>query len=469
MFRITALALGILALFYSINVKLGGKAKEVSSADEELVPKKKLKKREPASVKKRVQAPKRKMPTYQPQSIPREESPRRDEPYDDYADTSGGGSAAPQTYSVGSTYSYGGGGGYSSGRSYSGNSSSSGRGDSSSDSSSSGTGSSSVGGGQYYSGVPYPTVSTGGSSGGDTSEEDDDDDDDNGNSSGGSNTASLTCSSNQGGGAYPNPITVGLNCSSPSEIKYCLSEGACCDPRTSGTVYTSNLIIGELSGDYCLSFYGESSSLGKASDVTQLNYGINNTLPDIQVNHEQTFFQTTQLSGRSEIRSNDAGKQNYVMGQISLKSNDPGPSGLNMSCAEIVTNYIELPQSPVATMSPFDMLGLTVTQQAVTSLDVEDLIYGDNFITSYVIDRNYATPLYSCATTKINLWDFEYFQAGVAHASPVTGNYREFAGEFTVYGFFEPDEETVYQAQSGSSSEEIDGRSLKSGMFSIFF
>ena len=477
MFRITALALGILALFYSINVKLGGKAKEVSNVDEELVPKKKLKKREPASIKKVAQTPKRNTPTYQPQVIPRDDSPRRDEPIiDDYADSSSVGSAPQQTYSMGNSYSYGGGGGgsgYSSGRSYSGDSS--GLRGSGSSSSSSGSSGSSLGGTQYFSGVPYSgTVSSGGttgssSGGGSNNNDDDDDDNDSGNSSGGSNTASLTCSSNQGGGAYQNPITVGLTCSSPSTIKYCLSQGACCDPRVSGTVYSSNLIIGELSGDYCLSFYGESSTLGKSSTVTQLNYDINNILPDIQVTHKQTFFQTTQLSGRSEIRSNDSGKQNFVMGQISLKSNDPGPSGLNMSCGEIVTNYVELPQSPVATMSPFDMLGLTVTQQAVTSIDVDDLVYGDNFITSYVIDKNYATPLYSCSTTKINLWDFEYFQAGVAHASPVTGNYREFAGEFTVYGFFESDEETVYQAQSGSSSEEIDGRSLKSGMFSIFF
>jgi len=225
-----------------------------------------------------------------------------------------------------------------------------------------------------------------------------------------------------------------------------------------------------MTGDYCLSFYGESTSLGKTSTITQLSYGIDNRLPDIQVTHKQTFFQTTQLSGRSEIRSNDAGKQNFAMGQISLKSYNPDSSVTNKSCSEILTNYVELAPASVVTMSPFDMLGLSTTQQAVTSLDADDLVYGDNYITSYVVDKNYATPIYSCSTTKINLWDFEYFQAGVAHASAVTsGNYREFAGEFTVYGFFEPDEETVYQAQSGSSSEEIDGRSLKSGMFSIFF
>src|SRR5690606_1380613 len=148
-----------------------------------------------------------------------------------------------------------------------------------------------------------------------------------------------------------------------------------------------------------------------------LSYGINNILPDIQVEHQQTFFQTTQLSGKSKIRSNDAGKQNFVMGQISLKSNDPGPAGLDMSCGEIVTNYVTLPKSPVPTMSPFDMFDLKITEQVVTSFDPEDLVYGDNFITSYVIDKNYATPLYSCSTTKINLWDFEYFQAGVAHGS----------------------------------------------------
>lgn len=461
MFRITALTLGILALFYSINVKLGGKPKEVVDVEEELVPKKKLKKREPASIKKNtVRTPKNNIPTYQPQSIPRDDSPRRDDPVDDYADSSsGGGSSAPESYSMGSNYSYGGGGGgYSSGRSYAGNSGSSGtKGSDSISTSSSPLPPSVFPGPQIFPNQPIPV---------DKPKKDDDDEEE---KDEGGNTASLTCSSNQGGGAYQNPITVGLNCSSPSKIKYCLSEGTCCDPRVSGTVYTGNIAIGEKSGDYCLSFYGESTSLGKSSSVTQLSYDINNSLPDIQVTHKQTFFQTTQLSGRSEIRSNDSGKANFVMGQINLKRNDPGPSGLNLSCGQIVSNFVELPHNPVATMSPFDMMGLTTSQRAVTSLDVEDLAYGDNYITSYVIDKNYSTPLYSCATTKINLWDFEYFQAGVAHASPVVGNYREFAGEFTVYGFFEQDEDNVYQAQSGSSSEEIDGRSLKSGMFSIFF
>ena len=60
-------------------------------------------------------------------------------------------------------------------------------------------------------------------------------------------------------------------------------------------------------------------------------------------------------------------------------------------------------------------------------------------------------------------------QADVSHASAVTGNVREFAGEFSVYGFFEADETNVYRGPAGSSSEDKDGRSLKSGLFSIFF
>lgn len=458
MFRITALTLGILALFYSINVKLGNKPAEVAYEDEAPVKKvKKIKKREPASVpqKKAVTPPPRNYQQYQPEP-PRFDAPEPEMPADDYAS---GGSPAQQPSYVSSGYSYGSGSGrsYASGRSYSGGSS--GSSSSGSGSSSSGT-STATSSPVYYGGggvlLPPSTPI-------DQPTNDDDDvaDDDTD-----TTVTSLTCASNKGGGAYANPIAVGLTCSSTAQIKYCVSQGACCDPKTAGSSYSSDVVVGEYSGTYCLSFYGESASLGKSSTVTQLTYTINNTLPDIQVNHPQTFYQTTQLVGRSFLKSNDFEKSNYEMGQISLKSHDPGSA----SCSDIVTNYVSLPApAPAVVMSPLNMATVALSQQVNIPFSATHLTYGDNFITSYVVNRNYATPLYACSTTKINLTDFEYFQADVSHASAVTGNVREFAGEFSVYGFFEKDETNVYRGPAGSSSEDQDGRSLKSGLFSIFF
>lgn len=457
MFRITALTLGILALFYSINVKLGNKPQEVTYEDEAPVKKvKKIKKREPASVPKKaaVTPPQRSIPQYQPET-PRFDPPEPEVPVEEYA-ASGGGDGSQPTY-VSSGYSYGSGSGsrssYSSGRSYDSGSSSG----SSGSSSSSGSASNPIiyGGGGGVLLPPSNPV--------DMVDDDDDEDDDDEDTT---PAVELTCSSNKGGGAYANPIAVGLSCSSTAQIKYCVSQGSCCDPKTAGSSYTSDVVIGQNSGSYCLSFYGESSSLGKSSTVTQLSYTINNTLPDLQVSQTQTFFQTTQLVGRSFLKSNDFEKPGYEMGQISLKSNDPGSA----SCSEIVTNYVSFPApTPAVVLSPLDMSTVLLSQQVNVPFSATHLSYGDNFITSYVVNKNYATPLYSCSTTKINLMDFEYFQADVSHAAAVSGGVREFAGEFTVYGFFEADETNVYRGPAGSSSEEQDGRSLKSGLFSIFF
>lgn len=453
MVRLTALALGILALFYSINVKLDKKP-QVAFDDEDLRPKKvrKVKKaRAPASVAKKAVIPPTKNEQFRPEP-PRYEAPEPDMPVEDYG-SSGGESVAQPSY-VSSGYSYGGGRG-SSGRS---NSDYSSRGNNSTSDStnkeSNYTPPVCVGCGPIPLPPEPPKPPSEPCKGEECPQPEKPTD------------ATLTCSSNKGGGAYANPIAVGLTCSSTAKIKYCLSQGACCDPKTSGTSFTSNVVVGADSGSYCLSFYGESSSLDKSSTVTELSYTINNTLPDIQVSHPQTFFQTTQLSGRSFLKSNDFEKLNFEMGQISLKSNNPGTA----DCEEIVTNYVSLPApAPAVVLSPLDMSAIDLSKQVNVPFSLSHLTYGDNYITSYVVNKNYATPLYACSTTKVNLSDFEYFQADASQASSVVLNVREFSGEFTVYGFFEPDITNPSRGPAGSSTEDKDGRSLKSGLFGIFF
>jgi hypothetical protein len=78
----------------------------------------------------------------------------------------------------------------------------------------------------------------------------------------------LTCSTNVGDGVFGNPIQVSISCTATADIRYCIDAGSCCDPESSGISYTAPIVIGAESGDYCLSFFGETASF-KFSNVTQ--------------------------------------------------------------------------------------------------------------------------------------------------------------------------------------------------------
>jgi hypothetical protein len=261
---------------------------------------------------------------------------------------------------------------------------------------------------------------------------------------------------------------VTISCTSAATIRYCLSENTCCDPETSGTTYTSNVVIGAQQGTYCLSFYGESTSSSIESSIVQQSYTISNTLPHLEVSHPQIFYQTTELAGMGHIASDDFGKLNFGVGQVNLKNNDPGPSGLDLDCDEIVTNYVTFPPVTPVILSFFDTLGVSPLSQLDVPFTRTHLEYGDNFITTYMTNNNHPAPLYSCSTTKVTLEDFEFFQGEVAHAEDGTNTVREFSGGLSSYGFFE-EETTVYRGPAGTSAEEMDGQRLESGIFSIFY
>lgn len=298
-----------------------------------------------------------------------------------------------------------------------------------------------------------------------------DDSNDGNDSSGSTSQSSISCSSDVGGGAYNNPISVGVTCSSGSVIKYCLSEGVCCDPFTEGTTYSSRIVIGAQEGNYCLSYYGSGS--GIQSSLTQLNYNIDNTLPHLEVTHPKIFYQTTELSGKNSLASNDFGKASHGVGVLNLKSNDPGPAGMNLDCEETVTNYVSFPApAAVEILSFFLTAGLASTDQVNVPLMLSGLQYGDNFITSYMENSSYAAPLYSCSTTKVTLKDFDYFQADMFHGETGTSSVREFSGGFMAYGFFEPELDTVPalpRGPAGVSAQDTNGVVLESGLFGVFY
>lgn len=292
--------------------------------------------------------------------------------------------------------------------------------------------------------------------------------------SGSGNLSTLTCATDVGAGAYNNPISVAINCTTTATIKYCVSNTACsvstCDP-TAGAVYSSPVVIGATQGSFCLSFTGTSTA-GIVSTEVDANYIINNTLPHLDVTHVQTWYQTTELTGVSAIASNDFGLPGFGAGQINMKHNDPGASGLNLACDEIATNYVTYPApAPLSILDLFDTSGIANTDQIDVPLVLADLEYGDNFITSYMKNSNYAAPLYSCSTTKVRLEDFDYFQADSSHGEDGTNTVREFAGGFTAYGFFEPElaDPMLPRSPAGVSAEETSGERLESGIFSIFY
>jgi hypothetical protein len=279
---------------------------------------------------------------------------------------------------------------------------------------------------------------------------------------------SFTCSAAIGSGAYGHPIAVNLSCSSTATIRYCLNQGSCCDPETAGIPYSGPIIIGAEDGSYCLSFEGENSS-NIISSLIQHNYTISSELPDLEVSLEKIFYQTTQLEGSHFIHSDDFGKNGYELGGINLKSHNPGPAGENMECKDIVQNYGTLPSpTPLLVFNPLNLLPFSSSQQLTIPLPLEKLDYGDNYLTNYIINNNFASPLYSCSTNLITLKDFDLFSAEAAHGDVGTNSVREFTGSFIPLGPFEPTE-TVFRGPAGSAIDQDGEQELRAGSFGIFY
>jgi len=280
-----------------------------------------------------------------------------------------------------------------------------------------------------------------------------------------------TCSASISGGSFNNPIGVTLNCSTISTIHYCVgidSGSGCCDPHSASSVYSSRIVVGPDNGNYCLSYYGESASAGLSVDYSH-SYTINSTLPNLQVAHPQINYQTTQLTGKTLVTSTDFGKSGYSIGQVNMMTHDPGPSALNLKCEEIVSNYTNYTApNALEILTALDVSGDNPGLQIEIPFRLDQVDYGDNYVTSYIVNSNYVVPLYSCSTTKITLNDFEYFQENIAFGDTGTNAVREFSGGLTPFGFFE-EETVVYRGPAGASAEDNAGQKLEYGMFGIFF
>lgn len=279
-------------------------------------------------------------------------------------------------------------------------------------------------------------------------------------------TVNLTCSVNLGEGSYQAPSSVSISCSTAADIKYCLGENVCCDPESSGVVYTTPITVGTEAKTYCLSYIGLSDD--SVSSIYQKSYTFNPSMPALSVAHTKTYYQTTQLSGVDYISSTNFGTPHNQIGQINFKLRDPGPSGLNLTCDEVIDTYSSytLP-SPVVVLGPLDTSSFSPSDQVEVILSLAKLDYGNNFITTYAKNTDYADKK-SCSTTNVVLYDFEYFQDTVAHGDVGTDTVREFSGGFSPYGFFETDTQ-VYRGPAGVSTENQSGQELRTGLFSVFY
>lgn len=285
----------------------------------------------------------------------------------------------------------------------------------------------------------------------------------------------LTCSANLNGGTFPSAINVGLSCSTSAEIKYCVSSGACCDPEVSGTVYTGNITIGNTDGNYCLSFFGRSDTIGKTSPVIDQTYTINQDVPDINSMFVQRYFQTTQLTAMNYLESSDFSKDGFMAGQVNLGGIDPSPAGLNLSCQTLMTDtiYADSPEYSFTTLlAEMSIEGLLATQALQIPMTRPELIYGENNIVTYMANNNGPLPVYGCSMNKVYLSDFEYFQAELAFGDdPNANGVREFSGGLNPYGFVDVDNTNLELGRAPASlvNQDQGGQELKVGLFGIFF
>jgi len=264
----------------------------------------------------------------------------------------------------------------------------------------------------------------------------------------------------KGSGNYSSNPNVALSSDSGGDIYYCLSAGACCDPSSSGTLYTGALPVGAADGNYCLTYYGVNTSCSLDGDQSNQAYLVDSTLPDLISTADVQYIQTTE---RPTITINSAEFLNpgYDYGLYYLPL-DP----VALTCAQVETNYVHatygIDFDGDATPDFYD-LGVEAGS-LVKTFKSSDMNYGviGNFFSSILGNRNLATDKLSCTTHKIILMDFDYFDNSnsTTAAAPLTGSVREMTGSFGSYGFFRaPAAVNDFNIKNGSSRH-VDGDPL---------
>lgn len=250
----------------------------------------------------------------------------------------------------------------------------------------------------------------------------------------------ITCSASVADGSYSYTLKIDISCTSSSSIRYCLSDTGCCDPDSAnGQIYDESVVLigQELDTDYCLSYYGVSSTTNDYSEVFTNSYTINLHLPDLYVSTPTKYIQTTQLlDPMSSISSNDYGLDGYLLGQVNYKSHDITATGDNLNCEEVYSDIGSYSSpSPIETLVATSISSIEPNQQVDIATETSVYVYGKNYLATYLVNTNESPILASCAITEVILEDFDLFlQSSITASSNASGSVS--AG-FTPYGFYE--------------------------------
>lgn len=274
----------------------------------------------------------------------------------------------------------------------------------------------------------------------------------------------LSCSASVPDGSYSYALSIALTCSTNAVIKYCLSEGSCCDPLSSSAkTYSSStpIIVGENNNQYCLSFYASGRSA--QADVVQKIYKINKKIPDLYVETSITWMQTTEAPINSNIISLNFGKDHHSLAQISYRSHNIGATGDNLDCEETaneMTNYVS--PSPLYTLNPLSILGLHTSQQIEVPLSAASLDYGTNYIATYIVNSSKVIPTYACSISEVTLMDFPFFDSSGISSGP------ELIGGFTPFGFYEENFDFP-RSPAGQSSSSDASQKIETAFLSVIY
>ena len=270
----------------------------------------------------------------------------------------------------------------------------------------------------------------------------------------------VTCSLDRPQGLYGASLSVGITCSSPAKIYYCVQlGGGHCDPST-GVLYSGPIDLNLGDNIYDISYYAESISSNYITEVASATYTIDSTLPDLVVDFPLIQTQTSELPFLNTSSSSDFGKPYLYYSQVNLKSYNPG----SVSCRDIFDGYHLYSPTPVAIQSSLDVEPFdAMMDQIEQSIDLARLAGGDNYIVTFIEDQQ--RDLVTCQTQKVVVKDFHV--ASFTGAGASTGA-RSIAGGFVSYGHFQNDPLTP-TSSGKSESVRNDTKKLVTSLWDLFF
>lgn len=268
------------------------------------------------------------------------------------------------------------------------------------------------------------------------------------------------CSPSRAPGTYITSIDVSLSCNQASNILYCVGpgDGTCCDPTQSGTEYTGSINIGQVDGDYCVSFIGRSNTNLLYSQIVNTIYDIDSALPVIESIVPRRQVQSTQLPFTMTAISSDYGRVNHYLSHINTKNENP--ANYSWSCNDIMNNYTSMPDS-MAILDQYQVDNMNPEQVVMMDITSNEIDYGNNYVSTILEDRR--RGLTGCQTQNIVLQDFPTFAFTSTSPSNPAMAQSHFGG-FVSFGHFQV---TPNSASSGSGESQKEEHVLQESFLAI--